>query len=66
MVLAGVRVVDPPPGPRRESTDRTVLDVLDVDTLEDEGRAAGLRVLPTREVVATEEHVGSRVVLFGV
>jgi SAM-dependent methyltransferase len=66
IVLDRVREVVSPTGERRESTDRTVLDVLDVDTLEDEGRAAGLRVLPTREVVATEEHVGSRVVLFGV
>lgn len=64
--LDRVREIVSPSGERRESSDRTVLDVLDADTLEDEGRAAGLRVLPTREVVATDEHVGSRVVVLGV
>ncbi|WP_026911983.1 class I SAM-dependent methyltransferase [Patulibacter minatonensis] len=66
IVLDRVREVVTPAGDRRVTSDRTVLDVLDVDGLEDEGRAVGLRVLPTREVVATEEHVGSRVVMFGV
>lgn len=65
IVLDRVREVVVPSGERRVSTDRTVLDVLDADALEDEGRAAGLRVLPAREVVPTEEHVGSRVVVFG-
>ncbi|MDO9407038.1 bifunctional 2-polyprenyl-6-hydroxyphenol methylase/3-demethylubiquinol 3-O-methyltransferase UbiG [Patulibacter sp.] len=66
IVLDRVREIVSPTGQRHESTDRTVLDVLDADGLEDEGRAAGLRVLPLREVVATGEHVGSRVVMFGV
>lgn len=66
IVLDRVREVVSPAGDRRQSTDRTVLDVLDVDGLEDEARSVGLRVLPTREVVATEEHVGSRVVMLGV
>ena len=66
IVLDRVREIVSPAGERRESTDRTVLDVLDVDQLEDEARSVGLRVLPTREVVATEEHVGSRVVMLGV
>lgn len=66
IVLDRVREVVAPSGERRVTTDRTVLDVLDADGLEDEGRAAGLRVLPAREVVPTEEHVGSRVVVFGV
>lgn len=66
ILLDRVREVVSPTGDRRQSTDRTVLDVLDVDGLEDEARAVGLRVLPTREVVATEEHVGSRVVMLGV
>jgi SAM-dependent methyltransferase len=66
IVLDRVREIVSPTGERRVSTDRTILDVLDADGLEDEGRAVGLRVLPTREVVATEEHVGSRVVMFGV
>ncbi|MEV4420429.1 class I SAM-dependent methyltransferase [Patulibacter sp. NPDC049589] len=66
IVLDRVREIVTPVGDRRVSSDRTVLDVLDADGLEDEGRAVGLRVLPAREVVATEEHVGSRVVMFGV
>jgi SAM-dependent methyltransferase len=66
IALDRVREIVGPGGERRVSTDRTVLDVLDADGLEDEGRAAGLRVLPAREIVATEEHVGSRVVMFGV
>lgn len=66
IVLDRVREIVSPTGDRRETADRTVLDVLDVDALEDEARAVGLRVLPTREVVATEEHVGSRVVMLGV
>ncbi|CAB4903682.1 unannotated protein [freshwater metagenome] len=66
IVLDRVREIVSPTGERHETSDRTVLDVLDADGLEDEGRAAGLRVLPTREVTATGEHVGSRVVMFGV
>jgi SAM-dependent methyltransferase len=65
IVLDRVREIVAPDGTRHESSDRTVLDVLDADGLEDEGRAVGLRVLPMREVAATEEHVGSRVVVFG-
>lgn len=66
IVLDRVREIVSPVGERRVSSDRTILDVLDADGLEDEGREVGLKVLPAREVVATDEHVGSRVVMFGV
>lgn len=41
------------------------LDLLDPDTLEAEGRDAGFRVLPRRQIPATDEYVGSAVVMFG-
>lgn len=66
IALDRVREIVEPGGERLVSTDRTVLDVLDADTLEEEGRRAGLRVLPRRSIPPTEEHVGSQVVMFGV
>jgi len=57
-------VVDP--GGRRSATQDVVrLDRLDAATLEAEGAALGLRVLPRRSVTATDEHVGSTVVVLG-
>jgi hypothetical protein len=40
-----------------------VLDACSPATLEDEGREAGLRPLPSRHVPATPDYVGSTVVL---
>ncbi len=42
------------------------LDRLSVARLQREGRAAGLKLAGTRTIAATDEHVGSRVVMFGV
>jgi len=50
---------------RRASDDVVRLDRLDAATLEAEGAALGLRVLPRRAVPATDEHVGSTVVVLG-
>ena len=41
------------------------LDRLEPATLEAEGRAAGLRVLPRRRVRQTDEYIGSDVVVLG-
>jgi SAM-dependent methyltransferase len=66
IALDRVREIVEPGGDRQVTTDRTILDVLDADTLEEEGRRAGLQVLPRRVIAATDEHVGSQVVMFGV
>ena len=52
-----------PDGTRTEATDLVRLDDLDAAQLEREAVAHGLRALPRRRVAATEEHVGSEVVL---
>jgi SAM-dependent methyltransferase len=52
-----------PDGTRTEATDLVRLDDLDAAQLEREAVAHGLRALPRRQVAATEEHVGSEVVL---
>jgi SAM-dependent methyltransferase len=52
-----------PNGERVEAIDLVRLDDLDAEQLEHEAGAHGLRVLPRRQVPATEEHVGSEVVL---
>ncbi|WP_210493288.1 class I SAM-dependent methyltransferase [Patulibacter sp. SYSU D01012] len=65
IVLDRIREIVEPSGERHVSSDRTVLDVLDADTLEDEARHAGLRVLPRRAIGATDDHVGSQVVMLG-
>jgi len=46
--------------------DRIRLDRLDADTLEREGEAAGLRPASRMEIEATDEYVGSTVVMFRV
>ncbi|MGX6447642.1 hypothetical protein ACVU7I_06190, partial [Patulibacter sp. S7RM1-6] len=65
IVLDRVREIVAPSGERHVTSDRTVLDVLDADTLEAEARHAGLRVLPRRAIAATDDHVGSQVVVLG-
>jgi SAM-dependent methyltransferase len=52
-----------PNGARTEATDLVRLHDLDPAQLEREAVAHGLRALPRRRVAATEEHVGSDVVL---
>jgi hypothetical protein len=54
-ILAGAEIA-------RESSLET-LDRLSPGTLERDGAAAGLRPLRARAVPATEDHVGSRVVM---
>jgi SAM-dependent methyltransferase len=52
-----------PNGRRTEATDLVHLDVLDAAQLEREAAPHRLRALPRRRVPATEEHVGSEIVL---
>jgi SAM-dependent methyltransferase len=52
-----------PDGERTETTDVVRLDDLAAEQLERDGAACGLHALPRRRVAATEEHVGSVVVL---
>jgi SAM-dependent methyltransferase len=52
-----------PNGARTEAKDLVRLDDLEAAALEREAQAHGLRALPRRRVPATEEHVGSEVVL---
>jgi SAM-dependent methyltransferase len=52
-------------GRRTAEGDVVRLDRLEAGTLEAEGRAAGLRVLPRRWIEQTEEYVGSEVVVLG-
>ncbi|WP_320670933.1 class I SAM-dependent methyltransferase [Patulibacter defluvii] len=65
IVLDRVREIVDPTGERHETRDRIVLDRLDGERLEDEARAVGLTVHPRHEVAATEDHVGSQVVVVG-
>ena len=52
-----------PNGERVEATDLVRVHDLDPAQLEREAMAHGLNALPRRQVAATEEHVGSDVVL---
>lgn len=52
-------------GSYSETSDRIVLDVLDAETLEAEGKAAGFEVLPREAVAETGEYISSTVVMFG-
>jgi SAM-dependent methyltransferase len=54
-----------PAGKLGEEVDEVVLQVLDADVLECEGLTAGLRPAGRRAIPATEDHVGSTVVLLG-
>jgi SAM-dependent methyltransferase len=58
-----VRRTMAPDGRITEEDDVIELTTLTVETLEAEGRAAGLTPEPTRSIPATDEHVGSEVVL---
>lgn len=51
-------------GTYSESSDRIALDVLDPETLEAEGVAAGFSVLPREAVAETGEYISSTVVMF--
>jgi SAM-dependent methyltransferase len=53
-------------GERTVAKDRIRLDRLSADDLENEARAAGLRVAGRRLIDATDDHVGSTVVMLGV
>ncbi len=58
-----------PKAPERErpvERDRIELDRVSVAELQRDGREAGLRALALREIPATDEHVGSFVVVLGV
>jgi SAM-dependent methyltransferase len=58
-----VRQTIGPGGERSSAQDAIELAALTVEALEAEGAAAGLRPEPARTIAATEEHVGSEVVL---
>lgn len=53
-------------GARRGSDDRIALDILTVDALQRAAALAGLEPRSQRRIEATEEHIGSEVVIFGV
>jgi SAM-dependent methyltransferase len=65
VAIERIREVVSATGERRAEGNVVRLDVVDATTLEAEGRAAGLRVLPRREIPQTEEYVGSQVVVLG-
>ncbi len=65
IALDRVREIVEPSGHREQATDRTLLEIIDAETLEAEATAARLRVLPRSEIAATPEHVGSQVVMLG-
>lgn len=56
-------IVDPA-GLRTTTTDRTRLDVLSAEQLGRDAASAGLRQLAVRRIEATDEHIGSEVVIF--
>ncbi|HVD87107.1 MAG TPA: class I SAM-dependent methyltransferase [Solirubrobacterales bacterium] len=63
IVLQRLRQTVSPAGELREEEDEVSLCALGADQLEEEGRRAGLEPRGRRAVPATEEHVGSAVVL---
>jgi SAM-dependent methyltransferase len=65
-VLERRREIVDPQGRRQVSHDRIALDRVSVGDLRREGARLGLRSLGVHEIAATEEHVGSRVVILGV
>ena len=63
MMIERVREVVSPRGERTVTEDRIVLDALTAGTLYAECAAAGLHAEPERAIAATEEYVGSAVVV---
>ena len=53
-------------GARSGSDDRIALDIVTVEQLEHAAQRAGLRRSGRRRIEATDEHIGSEVVIFGV
>jgi SAM-dependent methyltransferase len=64
IVLRRLRQTVDPDGNMSEELNEIELAMLTAETLEEEGRAAGLRPTGRREIPSTEAHVGSTVVLF--
>ncbi len=64
ILLRRLRQTVDPDGNMSEELNEIELAMLSAETLEEEGRAAGLRPSGRREIPATEAHVGSTVVLF--
>jgi SAM-dependent methyltransferase len=64
ILLRRLRQTVDPDGGMSEELNEIELAMLSAETLEGEGRAAGLRPIGRREIPATEAHVGSTVVLF--
>jgi SAM-dependent methyltransferase len=52
-------------GGRTTSTDRTELDIVTVQGVQEAGQRAGLHPLTVRQIPATSEHIGSQVVILG-
>lgn len=64
ILLRRLRQTVDPDGNMGEELNEIELAMLSAETLEEEGRAAGLRPSGRRQIPATEAHVGSSVVLF--
>jgi SAM-dependent methyltransferase len=65
-VLQRHREVVQADGARSSSDDRIALDILTVEALQQAAGPAGLRPRAQHRIDATEEHIGSEVVVFGV
>jgi SAM-dependent methyltransferase len=64
ILLRRLRQTVAPDGDMSEELNEIELALLSAETLEEEGRLAGLRPAGRREIPSTEAHVGSTVVLF--
>jgi len=64
ILLRRLRQTVDPDGNMSEELNEIELALLSAETLEEEGRAVGLRPTGRREIPSTEAHVGSTVVLF--
>ena len=63
IVVRRLRQIVSPEGELKDRVDSTVLRALSADTLEAEAEEAGLKPARRREIPATDDHVGSTVVL---
>ena len=63
VAIERIRTILRADGSRSASDDVLALDRITLEEVEAEGRAAGLEVLPGRIIDATEEHVGTSVVM---